>query len=88
MLHPSWTTTVRPPRHGWRTPPPQGRRMVSTARSWKRRWPAGSHGGEEVRLSPAPAPARMMNILEAEGGTKIAARFASLHHQTGGHRLG
>jgi hypothetical protein len=27
----------------------------------------------ELRLSPASAPARMMNILEAEGGTKIAA---------------
>jgi hypothetical protein len=31
----------------------------------------------ELRLSPAPALARMMNILEAEGGTKIAARLAS-----------
>jgi hypothetical protein len=37
MLHPSWTATVRLPRHGWRTPPPQGRRMASTTRSWKRR---------------------------------------------------
>ena len=37
MLHPSWAATVRLPRHGWRTPPPQGRRMVSTTRSWKRR---------------------------------------------------
>jgi hypothetical protein len=27
----------------------------------------------ELRLSPAPTPARMMNILEAEGGTKITA---------------
>jgi hypothetical protein len=27
----------------------------------------------ELRLSPASAPARMMKILEAEGGTKIAA---------------
>ena len=40
MLHPSWTATVRLPRHGWRTPPPQSWRMVSTTRSWKRRWPA------------------------------------------------
>jgi hypothetical protein len=23
MLHPSWAATVRLPRHGWRTPPPQ-----------------------------------------------------------------
>jgi hypothetical protein len=37
MLHPSWTATVRLPRHGWRMPPPQGWRMVSTTRSWKRR---------------------------------------------------
>jgi hypothetical protein len=37
MLHPSWTAIVRLPRHGWRMPPPQGRRMVSTTRSWKRR---------------------------------------------------
>jgi hypothetical protein len=34
----------------------------------------------ELRLSPTSAPARMMKILEAEGGTKIAARLASPHH--------
>jgi hypothetical protein len=28
----------------------------------------------ELRLSPASTPARIVNILEAEGGTKIAAR--------------
>jgi hypothetical protein len=43
---------------------------------------------EELRLSSASALARMMKILEAEGGTKIAAQFASPHHRTGGHRLG
>jgi hypothetical protein len=43
---------------------------------------------EELRLSPAPAPARMMNILEAEGGTKIAAQLTSPHTGAGGHRLG
>jgi hypothetical protein len=42
----------------------------------------------ELRLSPASTPARMMNILEAEGGTKIAARLASPHLGAGGHRLG
>jgi hypothetical protein len=42
----------------------------------------------ERRLSPAPTPARMMNIIEAEGGTKIAARLASPHPGTGGHHLG
>jgi hypothetical protein len=31
----------------------------------------------EPRLTSLPAPARMMKILEAEGGTKIAARLAS-----------
>jgi hypothetical protein len=30
----------------------------------------------------------MMNILDAEGGTKIAARLASPHLGAGGHRLG
>jgi hypothetical protein len=30
----------------------------------------------------------MMNILEAEGGTKIAAWLASPHPGAGGHRLG
>jgi hypothetical protein len=33
----------------------------------------------EPRLASLSAPARMMNILEAEGGTKIAARLASPH---------
>jgi hypothetical protein len=42
----------------------------------------------ELQLSPTPALARMMKILEAEGGTKIAARLASPHHRTRGHRLG
>jgi hypothetical protein len=32
----------------------------------------------ELRLSPTSALARMMKILEAEGVTKIAARFAPL----------
>jgi hypothetical protein len=42
----------------------------------------------ELRLSPAFAPARMTNILEAEGGTKIAAQLASPRPEAGGHRLG
>jgi hypothetical protein len=42
----------------------------------------------ELRLASLSAPARMMNILEAEGGAEAAARLASPHHQTGGHRLG
>jgi hypothetical protein len=42
----------------------------------------------EPRLASLFTPARMMKILEAEGGTKIAARLASPHLGTGGHRLG
>jgi hypothetical protein len=42
----------------------------------------------ELRLSPASTPARMMDILEAEGGTNIAARLAPPHREAGGHRLG
>jgi hypothetical protein len=42
----------------------------------------------ELRLNPASTPAGMMNILEAEGGTKIAARLAPPHREAGGHRLG
>jgi hypothetical protein len=37
MLHPGWAATVRLPRHGWRVPPPQSWRMVSTPRSWRKK---------------------------------------------------
>jgi hypothetical protein len=82
MLHPGWAATVRLPRHGWRMPPPQSWRMVSTPRSWRKKREV------EPRLSPAFAPARMMKILEAEGEAEVAAQLASPHHQTSGHRLG
>jgi hypothetical protein len=36
MLHPSWAATVCLSWHGWR--------MVSTTRSWKKRWPAYPRG--------------------------------------------
>jgi hypothetical protein len=42
----------------------------------------------ELQLSLPPAPARMMKILEAEGGAEAVARLASPHHRTGGHRPG
>jgi hypothetical protein len=42
----------------------------------------------ELRLTLPSALARMMKILEAEGGAEVAARLASPHHQTGGHHLG
>jgi hypothetical protein len=37
------------------------------------------------RLNPPSTTARMMNILEAEGGREAAARLASPHHKAGGH---
>jgi hypothetical protein len=42
----------------------------------------------EPRLSSPSATARMMKILEAEGGAEAAARLASPHHRTGGHHPG
>jgi hypothetical protein len=87
MLHPGWAAAIRLPRHGWRTPPPQSWRMVSTPRSWRKKRDASPRRGRPRLASPS-APARMTKILEAEGGAKAAARLASPHHQTGGHRLG
>jgi hypothetical protein len=42
----------------------------------------------ELRLALPSSPARMMKILEAEGGAETAARLASPHNQTGGHHPG
>jgi hypothetical protein len=39
----------------------------------------------EPQLGSPSSPARMMNILEAEGRGEAAARLASLHHKAGGH---
>jgi hypothetical protein len=58
------------PPHGWRTPPPQSWKMVSTLDVGGRSGtPAHANAGPD---SP-PALARMMKILEAEGGAKAAA---------------
>jgi hypothetical protein len=46
--------------------------------TWKAKLPLGSPS----------SPARMMNILEAEGRGEAAARLASLHHQAGSHPCG
>jgi hypothetical protein len=40
------------------------------------------------RPAPPSSPARMMKILEAEGGAKAIAWLASPHHRTGGHHPG
>jgi hypothetical protein len=82
-----WAAAVRLPRHGWRAPPPQSKRMVSTPRSQRKKRDASPREGRPRLASPS-SPARMMKILEAEGGAEVAARLASPHHQTGGHRLG
>jgi hypothetical protein len=37
------------------------------------------------QLGSPSTPARMMNILEAEGRGETAARLASLYHKAGGH---
>jgi hypothetical protein len=37
------------------------------------------------QLGSPSSPARMMNILEAEGRAEAVARLASLHHKAGGH---
>jgi hypothetical protein len=84
MLHPGQAAAVRLPPHGWRMPPPQSWKMVSTPRCWRRKWVASPREGRP-RLASLPAPARMMKILEAEGGAEAAARLASPHHRTGGH---
>jgi hypothetical protein len=47
----------------------------------------GPRGGRP-RLAPPSSPARMMKILEAEGGAEAAAWLASPHYQTGGHHPG
>jgi hypothetical protein len=44
--------------------------------------------GDRPQLGALPSLALMMNILEAEGGAEAAARLASPHPGTGGHRLG
>jgi hypothetical protein len=42
------------------------------------------HGGRPQLIAPS-SPARMMNILEAEGGAEAEARLASPHHKAGDH---
>jgi hypothetical protein len=44
--------------------------------------------GGGSQLGAPSSPARMMNILEAEGRREAAARFASPHHKAGSHPSG
>jgi hypothetical protein len=41
-----------------------------------------------TRLGSPSSPARMMNILEAEGKGEATARLALPHHETYGHHPG
>jgi hypothetical protein len=40
------------------------------------------------QLGSPSSPARMMNILEAEGNGEATTRLALPHHKAGGHHLG
>jgi hypothetical protein len=86
QLHPGRGAAVRLPPHGWRTPPPHSWRMPLSPERRKKRV-ADPRGGRP-QLAPPSSPARMMKILEAEGGAEPAARLASPHHRTGGHHPG
>jgi hypothetical protein len=44
-----------------------------------------AHAEVGPQLSTPSSPARMMNILEAEGRREVAARLASPHYKAGGH---
>jgi hypothetical protein len=92
MLHPSWAATVRLPRHGWRAwlEDASSAELEDGFHHQKLEEEVASRPVREVepRLTSLSAPARMMKILEAEGGAEGAARLASPHHRTGGHRLG
>jgi hypothetical protein len=59
---------------GCPSPSNAGERSVSPA-----------HAGGRTQLGAPSSPARMMNILEAEGGVEVAARLASPHHKAGDH---
>jgi hypothetical protein len=61
--------------------------MPFSPKRWGKKRVTDPRGGNphSVRSS---ASARMTKILEAKGGVEAAARFASPHHQTGGHHLG
>jgi hypothetical protein len=47
-----------------------------------------AHAGGRTQLGVPSSSARMMNILEAEGGEDAAARLASPHHKAGDHPYG
>jgi hypothetical protein len=88
MLHPSWVATVRLP-PAW-LEDASSVELEDGFHHQKLEEEVASRPAQEVepRLASLSAPARMMNILEAEGGAKIAAWLAPPHPEAGGHRLG
>jgi hypothetical protein len=87
QLHPVQAAAVRLPPHGWRMPPPHSWRMPLSPERRRKKRVAGPHGGRP-QLAPPSSPARMMKILEAEGGAKAAARLASPHRKADDHPYG
>ena len=87
MLHPCQAATVRLPPHGWRTPPPQSWRVPFSPECWRKKRVTDPRGGGTQLGSPS-SPARMMNILEAEGKGEATARLALPHHEAYGHHPG
>jgi hypothetical protein len=56
MLHPSWTATVRLPRHGWRTSPLQSWRWLPPPEAGRSGGPPARAGGRApARLAPRPS---------------------------------
>jgi hypothetical protein len=51
---------------------------------WRKKRTASPRGRRSSHSTP-PSPARIMNILEAEGRREAAARLASPHHKAGSH---
>jgi hypothetical protein len=87
QLHPVLAATVRLPPHGWRMPPPQSWSMPFSHERQRKKRVASPRKGR-LQIGAPPSPARMMKILEAEGGAKAAARLASPHHKADDHPCG
>jgi hypothetical protein len=83
------TTYTRPAPYSQGPPPPPAGlvntlplRMLDEEAGHQPKWRVGP------RLNLPPTTARMMNILEAEGGREAATRLASPHHKAGDHPPG
>jgi hypothetical protein len=88
MLHPSWVATVRLPPAWLEDVSAAG--LEGDCHHQKLEEEVAHRPAQEVepRLASLPAPARMTNTLDVEGGIEITARLASPHPGAGGHRLG